>query len=130
MSTKWILADAVSVVLTAAQLTAQTVVTLVPAQPGYAIIPAFHAEGYKHGSINFNATSTLTFKIGSTSAVVSSALPLNGAADAVAFGPFAALEGLASALVNQPLTVNSTTGVTTGNGTVEVSLKYFLFKID
>lgn len=129
MSTKWILVDA-SVEITAAELIAQTVKTLVAAQPGFAIIPVSHAEGYKHGTLNFNATSTLTFKIGNTSAQVSSALPLNGAADAVAYGPFAALEGLASALVNEPLTVNSTTGVTTGNGTVNVSVKYFLFAID
>lgn len=129
MSTKWILVDA-AVTLTAAQLIAQTPVTLVAALSGYAIIPREHAEGYKHGSVNFNTTSTLTFKIGSTSAQVSSALPLNGAADAVSYGPFAALEGLSSALVNQPLTVNSTTGVTTGNGTVQVSVKYYLFKID
>ena len=129
MSTKWILVDA-AVTISAAELTAQTVKTIVPAVPGYAIIPVTHAEAYKHGSVNFNTTSTLTFKIGSTSAQVSSALPLNGAADAVAYGPFAALEGLASALVNAPLTVNSTTGVTTGNGSVEVSVKYFLYKID
>jgi len=129
MSTQWILADA-SVVISAAEITAQTVKTLVAAVPGYAVIPVSHSEGYKHGTVNFSNTSSLTFKIGSTSAQVSSALPLNGSADAVAYGPFAALEGLASALVNAPLTVNSTTGVTTGNGSVEVSVKYYLFKID
>lgn len=129
MSTKWILVDA-SVTISAAELTAQTVKTLVAAVPGYAIIPREFAAGYKHGTVNFNATSTLTFKLGATSAVVSSALPLNAANDAVAYGPFLALEGLASALVNVPLTVNSTTGVTTGNGSVQVSVKYYLFKLD
>jgi hypothetical protein len=130
MSTKWILADAIEVTLTAAQITAQTVVTLVAAQPGYVIVPVFQASGYKHGGTNFSNTSTLTFNIGSASVGTSSALPLNGQNDAVTFGPFAALEGLSSALVGSALTVNSTTGVTTGNGTVEVSLKYYLFKID
>ncbi len=129
MSTKWILVDA-SVVISAAEITAQTVKTLVAAVPGYAIIPVSHVEGYKHGSINFSSTSSLTFKVGSTSAQVGSALPLNGAADAVAYGPFAALEGLASALVDAALTVNTTTGVTTGNGSIQVSVKYYLFKID
>lgn len=129
MSTQWILADA-KVVISAAELIAQTVKTLVAAVPGYAIIPVSHAEGYKHSTVAFNTTSSLTFKIGSTSAQVSEALLLNGSVDDVAYGPFAALEGLASALVNEPLTVNSTTGVTTGNGQVQVSVKYFLFKID
>ena len=47
-----------------------------------------------------------------------SALPLNGAADAVAYGPFAALEGLASALVGAALTVNTTSQLGIGGSAI------------